>query len=100
MWEAPWFEREESVSFEAAFEGWAPPGLRLLAHREIPRPVSFSFTTNRVRAWVALCEVEVEADFAARLSSGEWGAFGPDELEALTLPAPSRKFLAASKKIL
>ena len=95
MWETPWFERR-SEDFWDDFEAWrASLGVDLELRQDTlteAGAVSFSFTTHRVRAWVVACE----AEHAARLGDG-WRFASIGDLDALSLPAPSRKFLALAK---
>ena len=85
MWEVPWFPRSGELWRD--LDAWAP-GLAARLRRDTlveVGAVSFSFTTHRVRARVAACE--------AWEAPGGWRAVPWDELDALALPAPSRKFL-------
>lgn len=96
MWEIPWFPR--TGDFWRDLKAWraSGEGLKLELRRdslEEAGAVNFAYTTHRVRAWVMACQAE-EGD------PGEgWRFAAPEELEALTLPAPSRKFLGLTFRI-
>ncbi|MCR4817467.1 MAG: A/G-specific adenine glycosylase [Fretibacterium sp.] len=95
MWEIPWFLR--SGNFWEDFDAWCVScGLNLSPDRNSPKEVgytSFSFTTHHVRAQVVTCSVE------GTLPDETWRFFSLRELDDVSLPAPSRKFLACFEKI-
>ncbi|MBR1671732.1 MAG: A/G-specific adenine glycosylase [Fretibacterium sp.] len=96
MWEVPWFDRKRD--FWEDFEAWRASemfDIQLNGNslQEIGR-ANFSFTTHRVRAWVVACDVK---DIHLT-PAGAWRFFPADELDGLSLPAPSRKFLACLEK--
>ena len=93
MWEVPWFPRT-CGDFAADLRRW-PEGCGITPGGDVRAlgTASFSFTTHRVRAWVAACPLsEVPA-------SGEWRLAAAPELDAMTLPAPSRKFLRVFREM-
>ena len=93
MWEVPWFAR--NGDFGRDFDAWRLScGLELQLDKDSLREVgstSFSFTTHHVRAWVVVCTVK---DIPME---EEWGFFQFNDIDNLSLPAPSRKFLACLK---
>ena len=94
MWEIPWFTRNSE--FWEDFDAWCRSyGLELQLDRDSLREVgdtSFSFTTHHVRAWVVVCTIK-------NMPMGEeWGMFKFNEIDNLSLPAPSRKFLSCLKE--
>jgi A/G-specific adenine glycosylase len=96
LWEVPWFPREGEDAL-AEVGAWARAvGIECLSCRELG-VARFSFTRYRVTAWVAACETALSPVFREKTSLGEWGLHTPDALERVTLPAPSRKFLALLK---
>ena len=89
MWEVPWFPRT-AAGFAVDFRDWTGENAWSLRGdvRELGA-VSFSFTVHRVRAWVVACDL----DEAPPCPDG-WRLAALPEADALSLPAPSRKFLS------
>lgn len=89
MWEVPWFPRT-AAGFAADFRDWTGEnGWSLKGDVRELGAVSFSFTVHRVRAWVVACDLDEPS-----LCPDDWRLASLPEADALSLPAPSRKFLS------
>ena len=97
LWELPWFPRGTEDA-PAEIRAWASEvGIECLSYRELG-VVRFSFTRYRVTAWVVACETVLSPVFREKERLGQWSLHVPNSLERLTLPSPSRKFLALLNK--
>jgi A/G-specific adenine glycosylase len=99
FWEIPWFARQ-TENARADISDWGQEiGIECLSCEEIGT-ARFSFTNHHVTAWFVTCEAKPLSPLDQRLRVGEWGLHRTQDLPHLTLPAPSRKFLALAKPLL
>ena len=94
FWEIPWFARDtENADTDMGVWG-RDLDVECSPCKEIGT-INFSFTHHRVTAWFVTCELKSSSSLLdKKIKAGEWGFFKHEELLHLTLPAPSRKFLA------
>jgi A/G-specific adenine glycosylase len=93
LWEIPWFPRESDAKTDAALWG-REFGIDCEVSQEMGT-ARFSFTNHAVTARLLFCELkELSPLLRRKMEEGEWGLHSAGDLRRLTLPAPSRKFLA------
>jgi A/G-specific adenine glycosylase len=97
FWEIPWFERTADAETDAARWG-REFGVESDVRGEIGT-ARFSFTHHEVTARLLFCDLKTLSSLLRKkIEKEEWGLYDPDALRRLTLPAPSRKFLALLEK--
>jgi A/G-specific adenine glycosylase len=93
FWEIPWFPRNADARIDTALWG-REFGIVCGVCGEIGT-TRFSFTNHAVTARLLSCELKgLSPLLREKIKAGEWGFHRSDALHRLTLPAPSRKFLA------
>jgi A/G-specific adenine glycosylase len=95
LWEIPWFPRGQKENAQADAALWGREfGIECAVRGEMGT-ARFSFTNHAVTARLLSCELkEISPILRKNMEKGEWGLHSLDDLRRLTLPAPSRKFLA------
>jgi adenine-specific DNA glycosylase len=97
FWEIPWFSRERDAQTDVELWG-RESGVECEVRGELGT-ARFSFTNHAVTARLLSCELKgLTPLLREKIKAGEWGLHGPSDLRRLTLPAPSRKFLALAER--